>query len=418
MKLRTISVAAAAALALTLSACGSGNGSSNTSSEASNAGGGTTDVTLTVWAPAEDQPTSDSWLQTQEAAFEAAHPEYKMTWTNAIVSEGDTGNTVKQDPTAAADVYLFANDQLGALVQANAVGVLPPDSATQVQSQNTDLMISSVTGTDGKLYGVPYTSNTWFLYYDKSKFTADDIKSLDAMLAKDKVAFPLTNSWYIASFYVGNGCTLFGPNGTDESAGIDFGGEKADTVTSYLVDLVANPNFVNDGAGEGLAGLQNGTIAAMFSGSWDAAAVKAALGDNYAAAQPPAYTLNGKQVPMKAFAGSKAAAFNPNAANPTVASQFAAFLGSKDAQSAHYTMRNVIPSDKDLASDPTISSDPVAIAQMDTIANTSILQPTVTKMGTYWDPAASFGQALISGDVNASNAAEKTEAWNASYAAS
>ncbi len=30
------------------------------------------------------------------------------------------------------------------------------------------------------------------------------------MIAKDKISFPITNSWYIASFYVANGCTLFG----------------------------------------------------------------------------------------------------------------------------------------------------------------------------------------------------------------
>ena len=47
------------------------------------------------------------------------------------------------------------------------------------------------------------------------------ILSGDAMLAKAPVAFPLTNSWYLASFYVANGCTLFGADGTNNAAGID-----------------------------------------------------------------------------------------------------------------------------------------------------------------------------------------------------
>ena len=64
------------------------------------------------------------------------------------------------------------------------------------------------------------------------------------MLEKGKVSFPLTNSWYIASFYVGNGCTLFGEDGKDEEAGIDFAGEKGAAVTKYLVNLVGNKNFV------------------------------------------------------------------------------------------------------------------------------------------------------------------------------
>ena len=82
------------------------------------------------------------------------------------------------------------------------------------------------------------------MYYDKSVFTEDDVKNLDTMLEKGKVGFPLSNSWYIASFYVANGCTLFGADGGDAAAGFDFSGDKAVAVTNYLVDLVANPNFV------------------------------------------------------------------------------------------------------------------------------------------------------------------------------
>ena len=66
------------------------------------------------------------------------------------------------------------------------------------------------------------------------------------MLSKGKVSFKLTDSWYIGGFYIGNGCTVFGADGTDESAGIDLKGDKATDVTKYLVDLAANPNFVND----------------------------------------------------------------------------------------------------------------------------------------------------------------------------
>lgn len=405
----------AAALTLALGACSSGSGGgtgATTPAAAPTTAAAPTAVTLTVWGPQEDQVDATSWLPKQEAAFEAAHPEYKITWKNSVVSEGDAGKTVQQDPTAAADVYMFANDQLGTLVQAHAIGQLPPDVVAQVKQQNTDIMITSVTGSDGNIYGVPYTANTWFMYYNTAKFTADDVKSLDTMLGKGKVAFPLDNSWYLASFYVGNGGTLFGAKGTDETAGIAFTGTQASDVTKYLTTLVKNKNFVNDANGAGLAGLQNGTIDAFFSGSWDAANVKKALGANEGAAQPPSYTLNGSPVQLKAFAGSKAVAFNPNAKNPKAAAAFAAFLGSTAAQQAHYDMRGIIPSDKSLSSSASITADPVAVAQMNTVANASTLQPTVPKMGKFWDPTASFGKALLSGDVTAANAADKTAAWN------
>ena len=32
----------------------------------------------------------------------------------------------------------------------------------------------------------------------------DEVKNLDTMIAKDKISFPITNSWYIAEFDVPN----------------------------------------------------------------------------------------------------------------------------------------------------------------------------------------------------------------------
>ena len=62
---------------------------------------------------------------------------------------------------------------------------------------------------DGFLYGVPFTTNTWYMYYDKRVFSEEDAGSLDAMLEKGAVSFPFTSSWYLPAFCFGNGCTLF-----------------------------------------------------------------------------------------------------------------------------------------------------------------------------------------------------------------
>ena len=67
--------------------------------------------------------------------------------------------------------------------------------------------------------------------------------------------------------------------------------------------------------GSGLAGLRDGSINAIFSGSWDANAVKEALGDNMGAAALPTYTLNGQEKQMTAYAGSKAIGVNPYSKN-------------------------------------------------------------------------------------------------------
>ena len=405
---KILGVTAAVAMLLGASACGSSN-NGGTAAKSTQA------IKLTVWGPSEDQAKSDSWLPTMEKQFEKAHPEYKITWKNAVVSEGDAGTTVKQDPSAAADVYMFANDQLSTLLDAQAIGEVSDDAKAQIKKQDDDAIIKSVTGTDGKIYGVPFTGNTYFMYYNKSKFSSDDIKSLDTMLQKGKVSYNLGNSWYLPAFYTGAGMTLFGKDAATAKDGIKMDSAAATDVTKYLVDLVKNPNFVVDNdEGAGLAALQNGTVDAIFSGTWSASDVKKALGNNYAAAQLPSFTTSGGSTyQMKAFYGSKAVGFNPNSKVPQAAAEFATYLGSSEAQKAHYTMRQIVPTDKSLAS--TYKNDPAAVAQNDTIANTSTLQPTIAQMGNFWDPCKNFGTAIVNGDVNSGNAQAKAQAWLDSY---
>lgn len=370
------------------------------------------DITLKVWGPQEDQVDASSWLPTMCEKFNEAHPEWNITFVYEVCSEGDASKNVQQDPAAAADVYMFANDQLGTLIQANAIAQLGGVYLDQVVADNAESMIASVTGTDGGVYGVPFTGNTWFMYYDKSVFTEEDVQSLDTMLEKGKVSFPLTNSWWFASFYYANGCTIFGESTMDAAAGFDFGGEKGTAVTEYLVNLVNNPNFIVDADGAGMAGLRDGSVNVLFSGSWDAAAVKEALGDNFAAAQLPCVTINGEAKQMRSFAGSKALGVNPNSQNMQAAVALAVYLGSAEAQLAHYEMRDIIPTSLALIDNEAVKADAVAIAQANTIANTSVLQSTLPEMQTYWVPSENMGKAIVSGEVTLDNAAEKTEAYN------
>ena len=197
---KAVGLAAAVAMLVPMAACGDSNASGESKPSQ------TQSANLTVWGPSEDS----EWLKDMEEAFGKAHPEYKVTWKNSVVAEGDAAKTVKTDPTAAADVYMFANDQLGDLLNQNAIAPVNDVVSQQVKEQNSQTMVDSVTGTDGKIYGVPYTSNTYFMYYNKDKFSANDAKSLDTMLEKGKVAYPLQNSWYIPAFYLGAGMTIFG----------------------------------------------------------------------------------------------------------------------------------------------------------------------------------------------------------------
>ncbi|MDE7434710.1 MAG: extracellular solute-binding protein [Lachnospiraceae bacterium] len=405
-----------AAMAVSMIGCGNDDSQDNQGSndnktpttESANDGNNGGDVeeeawagTITVWSPQEDQDSG--WLQAQCDAFNAAHPNWDITFTYGVCGEDKAKELVTQDVENAADVFMMANDHIPELVAAEALAKLGGDYLGYVTTTNSDSIVNSVTYQDA-VYGLPYTSNTWFMYYDKSVFTEDDIKSLDTMLEKGKVSFPLGNSWYIQAFYVANGCTLYG-DGTDEAAGIDFGGEKAVAVTNYLVDLAANPNFVNDEKGEPSI-LSNGA-SAFFSGSWNAEAVREILGDNMGVAALPKATIDGNEVQLKSFMGSKALGVNANTENMQVAMSLAAYLASEEAQLAHYEMRSILPSNVNIAVE-----DDIATAVTNVMKDTSITQPLIATMSRYWNPAENMGKAIVAGEVTHDNAEQKTEDMN------
>ena len=373
--------------------------------------GGSENVRLMVWSPSQDQAKDNGeWLQTCCSRFAELHPEWDITFVYGVVAETDAGTTVSQDTEASADVFMFTNDVLNNLIDAGAMAKFGGIYADEIKATNSEALLASLT-VDDYIYGVPFTTNTWFMYYDKATFTEEDVKSLDAMLAKGVVSFPFTNSWYLPAFYFGNGCTLFG-DGTQEELGVDFGGDNAVEVTNYLIDLYNNPNFIVDADGSGLAGMRDGSIKAMFTGSWDAAAIKEILGDNMGVSALPTFNLNGVEKQMYAYAGSKAIGVNVHSKYMVQAIQLAIYLGGAEAQQLHYDLRTVIPCNTELLADPAIASDELVAAQNDTFDRTSILQPFVASMTNCWTPVENLGKGIRSGTITHENAAEQTKAMN------
>lgn len=403
MKRKSVTAVTAAltiALAAGLGGCGSAESSGSKES-----------VRLMVWSPSGDQSKdTGEWLQKTCESFAQLHPEWDITFVYGVADEAGAAGQVAQDAEASADVFMFANDTLTTMTDAKALAKFGGKYREQIESTNSQEVIDSLT-MDGELYGVPFTTNTWFMYYDKSVFSEEDVKNLDTMLEKGVVSFPFTNSWYLPAFYLGNGCTLFG-DGTDESAGVDFAGEKAVEVTHYLIDLIDNPNFVVDADGSGMAGLRDGSINAIFTGSWDAENIREILGDNMGVAALPTYTLNGKEVQMLAYAGSKAIGVNPNCEDMVPAVELAIYLGSAEAQQSHYDLRSVIPCNTQLLESAEIAADPLVQAQNDTFNETSILQPFVSGMNNCWTPVENMGKGIRNGSITHENAEEQTNAMN------
>lgn len=405
MRKRAVSLLLAGVMTLGLAAGGlTGCGSSGND--------GAEKVRLMVWSPSEDQSKdSGEWLQTCCEAFADAHPEWDITFVYGVMDEASAGEQVAQDPDASADVFMYANNSLEPMRNADALVRFGGKYREQIEATNSQDVLDTLI-MDDNLYGIPFTTNLWYMYYDKSVFSEEDIKNLDTMLEKGVVSFPFVNSWYLPAFYIGNGCTLFGEDGKDEAAGVDFGGENAVEVTNYLIDLAQNPNFKIDDLGSGIAGLRDGSINAIFSGSWDANAVKEALGDNMGVAALPTYTLNGEEKQMYAYAGTKAIGVNTHSDYMVQAIELAIWLGNAESQRLHYELRQVVPCNTELLQEEDIQKDELVMAQNTTFSDTSIIQPLVNQMNNCWTPVENMGKGIRNGNVTHENAQEQTEQMN------
>lgn len=189
MKRKTLALFLAGAMTLSLLAgCGSGGedktpgGTTTDSGSPSGGSGEVTNVTLKVWCPSNQIDTGI--MAEQQKAFEAEHPEWKITWDTTAVGEDTCKDEVLKDVEAAADVFFFANDQLPDLVSAGAIAQLGGSAAEMVNSTMAEAVIDTAMA-DGKLYAIPFTHNTFFMYYDKSLLNEDQIKSMEGIMAAE-----------------------------------------------------------------------------------------------------------------------------------------------------------------------------------------------------------------------------------------
>lgn len=358
------------------------------------------DITLSVWTLESDQAPENNWMEVMMQSFEQLHPEYNITWNVAVFDDADIGTTAKRDPSAFPDVYMYINDQIGTLADAGVLSRLEGSHLQQVKTDVAEAYVNCVTYSDGSVYGFPMAPNTWFMWYNKSVFSEEDVKNLNTMLEKGVVAFSMGNAWYNASFFLGAGGTLFGPRGIDGDAGIDFSSEHCTEAGKFMIDFANHRNFFLDMDGYGVYGMINGDVHAMFSGSWDYPELHAALGDDLGCTVLPSFTMHGTDYPMMSFAGCKAIGVNPNAAYHDAALQLAAFMASAESQLLRYRMTAAIPAATACIENAEIAENPVVLTVSSQAATRAVAQPVILEMGRYWDPFASLGQKIVDGTAN------------------
>ena len=397
-----LSAVSAVTAAGILTACGGGAASSAASqsaaaapSEASSAAESWGDVKLTMWGAEEDQ----TMLREMADAFIAENADKgNITIDIGVQSESSAKDTVLADPEAAADVFAFADDQLNELVAAGALQevLLNPDD---VKSRNLAGSVNAATMND-KLYAYPMTAdNGYFLYYDKSVLSEEDVQSMDTLLAKadasgKKFMMSLNDGWYIYSFYAGAGLkATLADDGVNtvcnwnEAPGAD--------VTQAILDISTQSAFKSGADADIVAGIKDGSCCAAISGTWNAGTAEETWGENYAATKLPTYTLNGEQVQMASFSGYKLVGVNPHSSNVGVAMMLADYITNEDNQAKRFNDRKLGPSNIKVNESEAVQNAP-AIAALAAQSDYATLQ----RVGAnYWSSAQSLGEILASGDT-------------------
>ncbi len=350
-------------------------------------------VALTVWASEEDQELTTTLLDN----FKAQYSDVEFDITLGSESESTAKDTILTDVEAAADVFAFADDQINELVKAGALQEVVADYTYDVAGENVAGSVEAAS-IDGKLYAYPMTAdNGYFMFYDASVFTEDDVQSLEKMIevakaADKKIAMDIANGWYLYSFFQGAGYEL--SLNEDGSNTCTWNADGATDVAQAIMDACETGVLVQMTDEQQATAIAEGTVAAAVNGTWRAETAEEAWGENYAAAKLPTINVGGKDCQMSSYSGCKLIGVNPHSANVGWAMLLAEYLTNEESQVARFEARGLGPSNIAASESEAVQANPAIAALGEQAA-----YATPQRVGNnFWAPAETLGQILASGN--------------------
>lgn len=366
-------------------------------------------ISLKVWAPSN----SKDFIKSMVEKFKTTYAVDGVTYEIKVVEKGEDKciNSLTEDASKGADVFQFPTDQLLTGVNAGVLAEVPTVFQGQISSENMEDAVKNCTY-DNKVYAYPMTSdNGYFLYYNSSKFTADDVKSFETLLdkaAKQKVQAFMTigDAWYTSSFFYAAGCDIKLDTATQKMDLIDFDTDKGVAATKAMADLVNNnkDSFVSTGDNAAiLTLLSSGKLQAVVTGTWNTAAIENAWGkENVAATKLPTVKMNGTDTQLHSFGGYKLVGVNSASKFPLAAATLATYLTGPEVQQERYNQLKVIPTNNAILASDALKNDPIQKA-IEAQRPYSHSQSVCTMK--YWDPVASVGSDINNGNLKSSDEA-------------
>ena len=358
---------------------------------------GTQTVELTVWGAEEDAALLEEIFDSFRSHY-AGQANFQITYQPQ--SESNCKDVLLGDLEGGADVFAFADDQVAALAAAGGLDPIGDSAVIQGSSLSAAVEAASVGGT---LYAYPLTAdNGYFLYYNKSYFSEEDIQSLDRMLelatqAGRLVAMDWSSAWYVYAFFGNTGLEV----GLNEDGLTNYctwnsaeGAVRGVDVAEAMLSIAASPGFANMTDQEFLAGVRNGSVIAGVSGVWNDVAIQEVWGENTGASKLPSYTCAGRQIQMASFSGCKLIGVNAYSRHPQWAARLAEWITSESNQRLRFERRGQGPANTNAANSPEVQASP-AIAALLAQSEYSQLQRVG---GKFWDPVTQFAGEMAAGN--------------------
>jgi len=408
MKKKILAVVLSAVTALSLLAgCGK-TATSNSTPAANNAqqGGDTAAATysydIKIWCPKE----AVEFTQAQVDAFNASNTDgITLTATIEAVSESDAATTMINDVESGADILFFAQDQCLRLIQAGAISQLG-EAAQKLVEENNDAAAVAAGKSGEALYAYPLTAdNGYFMFYDKSVIPAEDLGSVEKLIADCEAAgrtFSMeneTSAWYIASWFFGTGCEsswVTDDEGQYVSVTDTFNSANGLIAAKGMYKLVTSDMYVSSSDAAQFAATIPAAV--LISGNWNTKTIREMLGENFGVAVLPSFEVNGNNYHMGSYKGFKLLGVKPqeDPAKAACLHKLAQYLTNSEQQLARFNELGWGPADKTAQANDAVANDEVMKVILDQNSNYGVTQSQIH--GKWWDIAKVIGTDVMESD--------------------
>jgi arabinogalactan oligomer / maltooligosaccharide transport system substrate-binding protein len=363
---------------------------------------------LVVW---EDKDKS-GWLEKVAADFEKEYGikiEYKE-----VEMASKLRDQLRLDGPAGTgpDIVTLPHDQIGQVVTEGLIAELKLDK--EVTKKFSQSSIDAQTY-DGKVYGLPKSSETPVLIYNKD-LMAEAPKTMDELytFSKDFTKgenfgfLALWDNFYFAHGIIGGmgGYVFNNNNGTLDPEDIGLNNKGAVEGTEYIQKWYTEGLFPNgiigENGGSAMDGLfTEGKVAAVMNGPWSFQPYKDA-GINIGVAALPTLP-NGDHV--KTFMGVKGWHVSAYSKNQEWAVKFLEFITNDENAKYRFEQTAEVPTNVALLEDSAITGNEGAKAVAEQ-SQYALPMPNIPEMGQVWDPMAKSLQTVVTGKTEPKAALE------------